>query len=345
MAGKGIGSVPPKGNGDVVQICSKHAQEPVQQIEWYPSEAALHQRLHPLRHGRRVQEGVAVRVALRPLGRHPRAGVARATNVTPHSPEGRRPWLGLTTSGIKHFFGSGKVDLIDNEACHSMAFAASFDAASYLGHASTACSAFEEQDEPLLFDRLTGHDDRQARVRWSRRSSSGASPTRSSSSAPGRTSCSAPPSMFVLAARRRHARRSVRRTRGRSRSTRRWTPPTRRASSRSRAVERPSRVPRGTPRAPSSATSINVPKEAVGAPGDADRAAPRRRKPPRATATTLISTGTRSPPAAPMAAWSRTAMTRSSMSAAITRRSRCRSTTRAPTATTTRTARSASTRR
>ena len=42
MAGKGIGSVPTKGNGDVVQICSKHAQEPVQQIEWYPTEAALH---------------------------------------------------------------------------------------------------------------------------------------------------------------------------------------------------------------------------------------------------------------------------------------------------------------
>ncbi len=157
MAGKGIGSVPPKGNGDVVQICSKHAQEPVQQIEWYPSEAALHRA-----YTRYVTVGGFKKGWLYESPSDLWAGtLARrrpGDEPTPHSPEGRRPWLGLTTSGIRHFFGSGNVDLIDNEACHSMAFAASFDAASYLGHASTACSGFEEQDEPLLFDRLTGHD-------------------------------------------------------------------------------------------------------------------------------------------------------------------------------------------
>ena len=26
----------------MVQICSRHRQEPVQQVEWYPTQAALH---------------------------------------------------------------------------------------------------------------------------------------------------------------------------------------------------------------------------------------------------------------------------------------------------------------
>ena len=40
-----------------------------------------------------------------------------------------------------------------------MSFASSFGATAYLGHASTACTSFEAKDEPLLFDRMTGHDD------------------------------------------------------------------------------------------------------------------------------------------------------------------------------------------
>jgi hypothetical protein len=40
--GKGIARLPKDGNDDIVQICSRRAQEPVQQVEWYPTMAALH---------------------------------------------------------------------------------------------------------------------------------------------------------------------------------------------------------------------------------------------------------------------------------------------------------------
>jgi hypothetical protein len=155
--GKGLGTVPRKGNGDVVTICSKHQQEPVQQVEWYPTLAALHQA-----YTRYTTSGGFKKAWLyespSDLWAGTLAPVRPGDGRIKHVPEGQRPWLGLTTSGIEHFFGGRKVDLIDNLACHSMSFASSYGAESYLGHASTACSQFEGQDEPLLFDRMTGHD-------------------------------------------------------------------------------------------------------------------------------------------------------------------------------------------
>jgi hypothetical protein len=156
--GKGFGRKPPNGTDDVLQICSKKQQQPVQQVEWYPSMAALHKD-----YIRYVTVGGFQKAWL-----YESPGDLWAGTLAPprggdgtwkddHS-QGLRPWLGLTTSGIKHFFGGRKIDLIDNQACHSMAFAASFDAKAYLGHSSTACSGFESHDEPLLFDRMTGHD-------------------------------------------------------------------------------------------------------------------------------------------------------------------------------------------
>ena len=155
--GKGLGRRPP--NDDVLQICSRNEQQPVQQVEWYPTMAALHKAYdHYVTVGGYKKAwlyespGDLWASTLAP----PRA--SDGTWKNDHS-QGLRPWLGITTAGIKHFFGGQKVDLIDNQACHSMSFASSFGATAYLGHASTACTAFEEKDEPLLFDRLTGHDD------------------------------------------------------------------------------------------------------------------------------------------------------------------------------------------
>ena len=156
--GKGIGRLPPNGTEDVLQICSRHQQQPVQQVEWYPNMEALHRAYH-----RYVTVGGYQKAWL-----YESPGDLWASTLVPprhgdgtfknDRSEGHRPWLGITTSGIKHFFAGRKVDLVDNLACHSMAFAPSFDAKAYLGHASTACTQFEGKDEPLLFDRLTGHD-------------------------------------------------------------------------------------------------------------------------------------------------------------------------------------------
>ena len=71
---------------------------------------------------------------------------------------GKRPWLGITASGIAHFFGPHRIELIDNLACHSATFATSFNAVAYFGHANQACDQFEEVDEPKLFDRLLGQE-------------------------------------------------------------------------------------------------------------------------------------------------------------------------------------------
>lgn len=71
---------------------------------------------------------------------------------------GLRPWLGLTASGIAHFFAGHQIDLIDNLACHSIVFARDFDARSYFGHTTTACDSLEAKDEPILFDRLAGRE-------------------------------------------------------------------------------------------------------------------------------------------------------------------------------------------
>jgi hypothetical protein len=158
MTGKGVGRPQKGGTGDVVPICSQHHQEPVQQVEWYPTMAALHKAYNDYVTVGGYQKawlyespGDLWATTLAP---------ARATDgtVKHDRSQGLRPWLGLTTSGIKHFFGGHKIELIDNQACHSMAFAASFGASAYLGHASTACTSFEGEDEPLLFDRMTGHD-------------------------------------------------------------------------------------------------------------------------------------------------------------------------------------------
>jgi hypothetical protein len=156
--GKGVARPQKSGVGDVVLICSRHRQEPVQQVEWYPTMEALHKA-----YNRYVTVGGYQKAWL-----YESPGDLWASTLAPprktdgtskgNRSEGLRPWLGLTTSGIKHFFGGRKIDLIDNQACHSMAFAASFDAKAYLGHASTACTSFEGEDEPKLFDRMTGHE-------------------------------------------------------------------------------------------------------------------------------------------------------------------------------------------
>lgn len=167
VAGKGVGRLP-KDGPDVVQICSKRHQEPVQQVEWYPTQAALHRAYqHYVKAGGYKKEWLFESTPDQPASTlvPPRRGdqvPQRGLTV------GFRPWLGLTTSGIKHFFAGHKIDLIDNQACHSMSFASSFGATAYLGHASTACTPFEAKDEPLLFDRITGHDD------WRQRSVSDA---------------------------------------------------------------------------------------------------------------------------------------------------------------------------
>jgi hypothetical protein len=72
--------------------------------------------------------------------------------------EGLRPWLGLTATGVAHFLKGNDVALVDNMACHSLSLAESFDAVSYFGHANTACSQFEQYDDPNLFNRLAGHE-------------------------------------------------------------------------------------------------------------------------------------------------------------------------------------------
>ncbi|HEY1478824.1 MAG TPA: hypothetical protein VGF46_02285, partial [Gaiellales bacterium] len=156
--GKGVGRVPKEGP-DVVQICSKKPQEPVQQVEWYPTQAALHAAYeHDVTVGGYKKEWLFESTTGQPASTlvRPRRG-----DLVPLKglPVGFRPFLGLTTSGIKHFFAGRKIDLIDNQACHSMSFASSFGATAYLGHASTACTPFEAKDEPLLFDRMTGHGD------------------------------------------------------------------------------------------------------------------------------------------------------------------------------------------
>ena len=67
-----------------------------------------------------------------------------------------RPWLGITATGIAHFFKGREIDLFDNLACHSLPFAPQFDTRSYFGHAKTSCSGLTQQDDPTLFDRLIG---------------------------------------------------------------------------------------------------------------------------------------------------------------------------------------------
>jgi hypothetical protein len=74
-----------------------------------------------------------------------------------------RPWIGLTSVGIAHFFGSHRVELIDNLACHSASMAASFDTLAYFGHTNNACDQYETIDEPKLFDRLLGKEGLAAR--------------------------------------------------------------------------------------------------------------------------------------------------------------------------------------
>jgi hypothetical protein len=81
---------------------------------------------------------------------------ASASSVPSPGEVGLRPWLGITASGIAHFFKGRDIGIVDNLACHSMALAPSFDAQTYFGHADIACANFESEDEPKLFDRLTG---------------------------------------------------------------------------------------------------------------------------------------------------------------------------------------------
>jgi hypothetical protein len=66
--------------------------------------------------------------------------------------------LMLTRDGIEHFFHNSQLSLVVADACKSMTFAPDFNAQSYFGYASTACSAEDLPDMQTLFDRLTGKD-------------------------------------------------------------------------------------------------------------------------------------------------------------------------------------------
>ena len=68
-----------------------------------------------------------------------------------------RPTLALNSAGIAHFFSHAKLDFVDDMSCHSMAMAPAFNATSFVGHDNIACGGFESHDEPLFWDRLTGH--------------------------------------------------------------------------------------------------------------------------------------------------------------------------------------------
>ncbi len=69
---------------------------------------------------------------------------------------GYRPWIGLTSLGIAHFFKSAHVDFLNNWACHSMSLASSFHAASYAGYTDIACTSTEQPDQTTLWSSLFG---------------------------------------------------------------------------------------------------------------------------------------------------------------------------------------------
>jgi hypothetical protein len=72
------------------------------------------------------------------------------------SPFGYRPYLGLTSLGIAHFFAHTHVELVNNWACHSMSVASSFHAASYTGYTDRACVSTEQPDQKTLWNSLLG---------------------------------------------------------------------------------------------------------------------------------------------------------------------------------------------
>lgn len=64
----------------------------------------------------------------------------------------------LTREGIRHFFHNAQLSLVIADACKSLTFAPDFNAESYFGYASTACTNEDLADMTTLFDRLTGKD-------------------------------------------------------------------------------------------------------------------------------------------------------------------------------------------
>lgn len=70
--------------------------------------------------------------------------------------EGRLYGLMLTQAGISHFFHGRNIGLIVANACKSMSFAPQFDALSYFGYRSTACTPETPTDDATLFNRLFG---------------------------------------------------------------------------------------------------------------------------------------------------------------------------------------------
>ncbi len=160
-SGKGIyvqPQPPPAGGATPLPLsaCAQGNDEPVLQVQWYPTytaELTAYNRL--LARGLKASWLFAPPRALEaPTLVPPRNG----DDVSPGTPFGRRPWLGLTASGIAHFFAGHQIDLVDNLACHSIVFASAFDARTYFGHSTTACDSLEAKDEPVLFNRLAGRD-------------------------------------------------------------------------------------------------------------------------------------------------------------------------------------------
>jgi len=146
------------------QVCNE-LDQPILQVEWYPTiEAGKAARRQYVAQGYK-NEWFAGPVT---IGTNvaPRQGdeVAVDENNFP-APErgGQRPALFLTASGIAHFFGKAKLDIVDVMACQTMALAPAFNSRTYYGHERTACTNKEAVDEVKLFDRLTGHAGVEAR--------------------------------------------------------------------------------------------------------------------------------------------------------------------------------------
>lgn len=141
-----------------VQACSEFDQ-PILQVEWYPTKAAGEQARREY-----VAQGYKNEWFAGPITVGttvaPRKGdeVPLDENGFPAPARGgQRPALFLTASGIAHFFAKAKLDIVDVMACQTMALAPSFNARTYFGHERTACTNKEAVDEPKLFDRMTGH--------------------------------------------------------------------------------------------------------------------------------------------------------------------------------------------
>jgi hypothetical protein len=170
---RGCGTSPdpePPPDDTVAPAPEASRQQPMLQVEWYPTwkaeQAALKRYIDTYKDATWFYDPYADFpdhiVASTLVTKRP----GDSTIVYPDnsiSPDGGRPWLGITAAGIEHFFKGKQIDFIDNMACHSSALAKSFDARAYFGHSNVACSGFEAKDEITLFDRLIGESGVEAR--------------------------------------------------------------------------------------------------------------------------------------------------------------------------------------